>query len=205
MTTILSNALCTVADVKETLGIDAGDTSKDNLITRKINQATTMIENYCGCTFKLTQYTDEEYNATNTDQIVLRNAPIVKDASHAFTMQIRNSYLNDDNWSDIDSEFEFVDASSGIVNLGFTAWGKYGRYRFTYYAGYTTIPSDVIEACATLAAYLVLNPSTGTQVRRKQEGQRMVEYFDNQGKSLIEQLGIDDILADYVLTFIGTS
>lgn len=206
MTTLLTNALCTVADVKESLDIDAGDTSKDNLIKRKINQATNMIENYCGCTFTETQYTEEEYNATNTDQIVLRHAPIIFDGSHPFTMQIRNSYFNDDNWSDIDANFEYIDEASGVVNLAFIASGNFGRYRFSYYAGYSTIPSDVSEACATLAAYLVQNPtSTGTQVRRKQEGSRSVEYFDNQGVSLIEQLGLDDILAPYVLTFVGTA
>ena len=37
MAQLLSYSLATVADVKESLGIDAGDTSKDNLIIRKIN------------------------------------------------------------------------------------------------------------------------------------------------------------------------
>jgi len=42
MTALVSNALCSVADVKESLGIS--DASKDNLITRKINQATVTIQ-----------------------------------------------------------------------------------------------------------------------------------------------------------------
>jgi hypothetical protein len=206
MTDLLDYALCSSADVKESLNIAAGDTSKDNLIKRKINQATRMIEGYCGCRFKLTQYTNEEYNASNTNQLVLRNAPVVKDDTHPFTFDVRNSVLNDDSWQSLPSEFQFVDQAAGILDLGFTAVGQWAHYRVSYYAGYSTIPEDVAEACATLAAYLVQNPTgTGTQVRLKQEGQRRLEYFDNQGRSLIEQLGLDDVLAPYVINFVGTA
>lgn len=202
MTVILTYALCTVADVKEILSIDAGDTSKDNLITRKINQATEMIERYCDRRFKLSTYTQEVYNATGTDQIVLKNAPVTGDV----TLQARTSPFDEDNWEDIDTQFHFVDANAGIVDLTYSTFGRWGGYRASYVGGYSTIPSDIAEACATLAAYLVQNPtSIGTAVKRKSEGQRSIEYFDSTGMSIVESLGLDDILALYVLNFVGSA
>lgn len=201
MTALLDYALTTVADVKESLDIDSGDSSKNNLITRKINQATNIIENYCSRRFKLTTYTDEEYNGTNVNQILLRNGPIVADS---VTLKRRNSSLNEGDWETIDTEFEFVDENAGILGLSFNAIGGFERYRISYEAGYSTIPYDIQESAATLAAYLVSSGyTTGTNVKRKVEGQRSVEYFENTGGSIVEQLGLDDVLAPYVNSFLG--
>lgn len=200
MTTLLSYALCTVADVKESLGIDAGNTSKDNLITRKINQATDMIERYCGGRrFASTVYTNEEYDATNSDQLSLKQYPIISFTS----LSSRDSTLNDSSWSTVDSEYYFTDTNAGVLDLTFNASGRWNRYRVTYTAGYETIPSDLIEACATLASYLVENGAAGTGVKKKQEGQRSIEYFDPNGNStqgttsIFDQIGIDEILQTY--------
>lgn len=84
MTALLSYALTTVADVKESLGITSGDHSKDNLITRKINQATRMIENYCDCRFAQTTYTDELYDGHGGNELVLRHKPIISVTSLAY-------------------------------------------------------------------------------------------------------------------------
>lgn len=204
MAVLLSYALCSVADVKETMGIDAGDTSKDNLIIRKINQATLMIEGFCnlsyGHHFKETTYTNEEYDGTGIDQLVLRMRPVTSVAS----FQYRNSVENQDDWDDTDSEFYFSDLSAGVLDLLNTQTKNYNSYRVTYTAGFSTIPADLAEACAVLAAYMVENSSAGTAVKRKREGQREIEYFQsnsgggNNSNSLIEQLGIDEMLSRYI-------
>ena len=81
MASLNSWALTTLADVKESLGIDSGTTTGDNLIIRKINQATDMIESYCGKNnsqhFASTVYTNEEYDGTGTDQLILKNRPVI--------------------------------------------------------------------------------------------------------------------------------
>lgn len=196
MATLLSFALTTLADVKESLGIDAGNTSKDNLIIRKINQATKMIENYCNRRFKETTYTQEEYNGQLIDQFVLRQAPIT-----AFSiLQVRDTSLNTNDWTTIDTQQYFRDDNAGILNAIASFYGRWNRWRVTYTAGYATIPEDVAEACATLAAFIVENGVSGQTIRRKTEGSRMIEYHNpNQTeKSLIEQLGLDDLLDAYV-------
>lgn len=201
MASLLSYALTTVADVKELLDIPSSDTSKDNLIIRKINQATIMIERYTGRRFALTTYTDEEYNSTGTDQLVLRQRPIVSISS----ISSRDTSLNEADWDALDTEIFFQDNDSGIVRLLFSTFGRWNRYKVTYSAGYTTIPEDIAEAAAMLAAYLLENGTSGTAVKSKSEGQRRIEYFDQSQNSndLFQQLGIDEILKSYANYPIG--
>lgn len=198
MATLASYALTSVSDVKETLGISSGEDSKDNLITRKINQATDMMERWCGYNvdqhFAETTYTNEEYDGNGSNRLILRNRPVTSITS----FQYRDTTQNTDDWTDVESELYFRDEKPGIISLLFTQTDHFQRYRVSYVAGYSTIPHDLAEACATLAAYLTDNSQTGVAVKRKEEGQREIEYFQpQQGSSLIEQLGIDDVLAGY--------
>lgn len=206
MASLLSYALCSVADVKELLGIDSGDSSKNNLIIRKINQATLIIENYTGRHFKSTTYTDEEYDATGTDQLILKQRPVTSIGS----IGSRDSSLNESDWSDVEAEDYFNNSLAGVVNLTYNTYGTWNRYKVTYTAGYTNFEEqipDVVEACATLAAFLVdgNTVTSGSNVKRKTEGQRSIEYFDSQqnAKSLVEQLGLDEMLAPYVNYTLG--
>jgi len=199
MADLLSYALTSVNDVKESLGIASSDTSQDNLIKRKINQATLFIEGYCGLSqdhhFKEATYTNEEYDGTGNNTIVLRMSPV----SAITSFQRRNSTLSDGGFDNVESELYFSDLTAGVlesvVNVG---WG-WNRYRVTYTAGYATIPADLAEACAILACYYVENSASGTAVKKKQEGQRSIEYFDSSSgsNSIIDSLGLDDLLSRY--------
>lgn len=196
MAALLSYALTNVSDVKESLGIASSNTQYDNLIIRKINQATLAIEAYCGRRFKQTDYTDELYYGTNTSQIVLKNRPVVGTP----TVEIRDSTLNEANFETIESTLLFTDANSGVLDLNFRAIGAAGRYAVTYTAGYSTIPEDLAEACASLAAYYVNNADgTDVGIASKKEGQREVRYSNASVnfKSLMENLGIDEIINSY--------
>lgn len=202
MASLVSWALTSVADVKELMGIDAGDTSKDNLIIRKINQATGIIERWCGKSpeqhFASTTYTNEEYDGTGIDQLILRNRPVTSVTS----FQSRGTSQNIADWDDFDTEDYFTDTvtlASGVIDLTYTLGAGYNRYRITYVAGYTTIPADLAEAAAMLAAYLVENPTSGAGVKAKTQGPKKIEYFDSSqmADSLIEQLGLADTLQGY--------
>ncbi len=194
MATLVSYALCSLSDVKESLGIASSDTSSDNLIIRKINAATDMIETFTGRRFKLTMYTNVEYDASGINQIVLKQRPVTSLAAFG----IRDSNLNEDDWEEIDSELYFVDTGAGVLDLNFRSSGEWNRYRVSYTAGYSVVPADLVEACATLAAFLTQNPTGNVaQVRTKEEGQRRIEYFDTQAASngssdtaLFRQIGI---------------
>jgi hypothetical protein len=198
MASILSYALTTKADVKESLGIASSDTSKDNLIIRNINKATIAIENYCERRFKETTYTDELYNATQTDQLILKQRPIT--SLTTFSLSVRDTGLNSDSWNSIDTEQYFVDNASGIVDSLYRNFGNYKRYKVTYSAGYTTIPEDLAEACVDLACYYIQNRgASNVGIVVKREGQREVRY-DNKAASfaeILKNLGIDGIINNY--------
>jgi hypothetical protein len=199
MADLLSYALVSVSDVKESLGIASGDTSQDNLIKRKINQATLFIESYCGLArdhhFKEATYTNEEYDGTGNNTIVLRMRPVTSITS----FQRRNSTLSDGGFEDVESELYYKDLTAGIIELVVRTNWSWNRYRVTYTAGYATIPADLSEAAAILASYYVENSASGTAVKKKQEGQRTIEYFDSSSSSnsIIDSLGLDDLLSRY--------
>lgn len=198
MASLNSWALTTLADVKENLGIDAGTTTSDNLIIRKINQATDMIESYCGKNnsqhFISTVYTNEEYDGTGSDQLILKNRPVI-----TFTnLQQRNTTLNNNNFTTVTTDLYFTDLTAGVIDARFQFLQFYNLYRATYTAGFVTIPSDLAEACATLAGYLFDNSTSGTGVKKKSQGPKNIEYFQpSQGNSLMGQLGLDDTLQRY--------
>lgn len=214
MADLLEYALTTVADVKETLGITSSE--YDNLIIRKINQATETIERVTGRRFKLTEYTNEEYDSTGTNQLILKNYPIVVDGQHPFSFGARDTSLNEDDWDTVDSELQFLDKNAGVIDLSFNTWGTWNRYRASFWAGYATIPSDLAEAATELASYLVQSSSGYSSnsnnvdegIKRITEGQRSVEYFDTSSSSggggsttgingIFSKLGIDGTLNSY--------
>lgn len=196
MSVLLTYSLTNVADVKESLGIASSDSTYNNLIIRKINQATEQIERYCGRRFASTTYTDEEYDATNTNQIVLKQRPITGTP----TFSVRDTALNVSTWEVIDTQLYFVDLNAGVVDLLFNAVGRWNRYKFTYTAGYTTIPADLAEACASLAAYYVNNADgSDVGVTKKQEGARSLQYGNAPltFNAIMEGLGINETLEAY--------
>jgi hypothetical protein len=85
--------------------------------------------------------------------------------------------------------------------------GHWGRYSITYTGGYATIPEDIAEACAILAAYYTTYPSgNNAYLQRMQEGQRTI-MFHQTAKSfrvLVEELGLDDIIDSYANLPIAT-
>lgn len=201
MATLVDYALTNVADVKESLGIASSDQSWDNLITRKINQVTDLVQKYCDRTFKLTQYSEYK-DGSNIDELVLNQRPIVQDDTHAFLVERRDTSLNEESFETVDSNLAFIDNASGVLELDYRAIGRWNRYRYTYWAGYATIPNDLAEAACTLVCYFVNNPAgTNIGVSLRKEGQRETR-FGNQNstmtfKNIIEQLGINQILDSY--------
>lgn len=197
MATLQLYALTTVADVKESLNIASSVTKYDNLIIRKINQATAMIENYCGRRFKATNYTDELYNASGTDQLVLKQRPIIG----SLTLKVRDTALNENDFETVESDLYFADNPSGVIDLLFRSSGRWGRYAATYRAGYETIPDDLAEAAASLAAFLVNNADSSTVgLKSKQEGQRKVDYSNIPLSGVLDvfqRLGIDELINSY--------
>lgn len=198
MATLKDYALTTVADVKESLGIPGANTQYDNLIIRKINAATAAIEKYCSRRFKATDYTDESYNGSRGNQLVLNNYPIIGD----ITLKARDSALNEADFETLDTEIYFIGANSGVIDLLFSSGRRWGAFAVSYRGGYEEIPDDLAEACAQLAAYYVKNSGSDVGVASKREGGRQINYASAtiSFQRILENLGIDDTINAYAST-----
>lgn len=202
MADLYDYALVTVADVKASPSYPGG--VDDDQIKRKINQATDIIETFCNLSrnhhFKATTYTNEVYNGSNSNTLSLLMSPVISISS----FQRHDSPENGASYSDVESNLYYSDLSSGTLQLLYNSNDDWASYRVTYRAGYETIPYDLQEACISLANYLISNSTAGTNVKRVTEGARSKEYFQQQGStSLVEDLGLDDILRRYVYYAVG--
>lgn len=200
MATLVSYALCQVSDVTSIPGFPSS--ISDDFVKRKINQATEMIEGYCGRRFALTTYTDEKYDGTYTSSLVLKQRPIA--TSPAVTVKASDGATSDASYQTIDSSYYFIDYDAGIIDGVSNFFGGYNRWGITYTAGYATIPGDLLEACATLAAYLAQNSLGTANIKRKTEGSRSLEYTDTANSpGLIKMLNLEEILDGYANTVIA--
>ncbi len=108
--------------------------------------------------------------------------------------------MNQSDFETVESSLFYVDASSGVIDLLFRAFGHWGRYAVSYTAGYSTIPDDLAEAAAVLAAYLVNNPDgSNVGLSSKKEGQREAHYATASVSfnRILENLGINETLNAY--------
>lgn len=192
------NALCSLADLKESLGIT--DTSKDSLLTRLINSSTAAIENYCGRHFTVTTYTNEEYDGTGTNRLNLINYPVT-----ALVLVERNlSVPGDPDWDELQSEFvKLVDNGTSGPGQVYYLGGFFERtrnFRVTYTAGFSPIPDDITDACIQLASYRY-STRVNSGLKSERLGEYSYERFDfSRGavsRTLFQQIGIDSYLDPY--------
>lgn len=197
MAQLLSYALTNLADVKETLGITGS--SQDNLIIRKINQATEIIVGYCNRRFDEQTGVVEYYDGRIEDQLLLRNRPIT--TTTTFKLEARDTSLNDDDFTEVPTDEYFIDREAGVIDGVAGFWGRYDRWRVTYSYGYATIPSDIAEACVDLSGFLYSNNPSDANVQSKEEGTRKITFASGKAGGTMEdiyvQLGIKPTLDRY--------
>lgn len=128
-------ALTTLARLKTYLDITgAGD---DTLLETIIDSVTEFIENYCHRRFQQTAISQEMYSTGRRDKIItLKQYPVA--SGETFTLEVRASSLNEDDWEEVDSEYYHVHWQEGIIEGagGYTFIKGVNKYRVTYTAGY---------------------------------------------------------------------
>ena len=190
---LVSYSLTSLDNLKEVLGIT--DNSKDSLLTNIINRSTDIIESYCnGRRFASTSYTEEEYDGTGTKYINARHFPIT-----AMTAYDRNQgSVGTTDWNSLQSDYiKYIDDGVGpgqfYYEHGFIRGAR--NYRFSYTAGYTTIPNDLEEACLELSVWIYKDrQSKGLKSESLGEYSYTKETFTG---NPIENLGIDLTLEKY--------
>ena len=142
-----STDLTTRDDLKRYLGIDATDTSQDDLLDDLIGYASERIETYCRRCFasaELTEYLD----GPGTTELVLSRRPVSVltsvrvDADRDFAAE-----------TEVDSSELVLRADAGVVErVGAVFPAAARNVRVEYTAGYSTVPDDLALACVKLAA-----------------------------------------------------
>jgi hypothetical protein len=186
---LASNALTTVAKVKDDLGLT--DSTKDSVVIRMINSASSAIENYCRRTFGRATET-QTLRGSGTHELALARTPLVSITSVAF-----------DGETDSSGNYKIHDADAGLVwkdstwipeppwypgASGFPVVGAGERlYSVVYVGGYilpkdgkadgtTTLPADLEEACILTAVSQYRNRGGDRRVTSKALGDASVAY-----------------------------
>ncbi len=185
------------------LGTLAG--AKLTRMERIVDSVTEFVENYIGYRIKETAYTNEEYSTEDGQSLSLENFPVSSSAT--FTLQRRNSALDNDSWETIDAEFYHVNLDSGIIQSA-GGW-KFSRtrngFRVTYTAGYSfdnsstflseteagDIEMIVWEMC--LAIYSRKGGSVGIK------SERLGDYSIVYGATVMEDENVKAILDKYAV------
>lgn len=194
MATLVSYALTSLANLKEALDIKVN--ADDDLLKNIINRSTDVVENYCGGRrFASTTHTNEEYDGNGRYYINLKHYPVT-----ALTTYQRNyGTVGDTDWNSLEGDYiklvsDTTDGPGQVYYIGGFLKGV-RNYRFTYTAGYSTIPNDLEEACIILATYMY-NARKSTGLKSETLGE--YSYTKETGiKDMIKDLGLDLILDQY--------
>lgn len=205
-------ALTTRARLKAFLDISADDATTNAVLDNVINATTDWAESYCQRRFSWTAYTNEKYDGSDSQSLMVRNYPI--QTGETFTLSIRNSSLDEDSWSTIDSENYFITPEFGYIEYPKAIYGDEGRlfvignqnYRVTYTAGFyvpqhasyvegaaTSLPMDLEYAAWKLASVAWNSRRGGDDVQSERLGAYAVTFK----KEAFEDERITDILNKY--------
>lgn len=196
-----SYALTTRSRVMNYMGVSSLSTTKENLLDRLIDSVTDFIENYCHRRFKLTTYTNEEYDGDGSEYINLKQYPIGTFTS----LQYRNSSLNESSWTTVSSDEYFINYSAGIIQMA--GGGKFSKntrgYRVTYTAGFdydnvTTFLSDAGAADLEYAVWKLIKTAfdkSGGEMGV--ESERIGDYSVTYTSGMFENKEIKEIVDKY--------
>ncbi|MCR3759154.1 phage gp6-like head-tail connector protein [Clostridium felsineum] len=150
---LASNALVDLASVKEYLNIS--DTTKDNFLIRKINAASTLVEQYINRSLKVNSYT-ENLQGNNRQYLTLMNYPLVSVESVSFFDNILDpsQYNVDDYCMKRGMIYKETGWTSNDFLIGIGGDPVPGKkiIQVQYHAGYATIPEDIQDAVIDLVA-----------------------------------------------------
>ncbi len=135
-----------LTDVEEAkLFLDLRQSDNDEMIKRIIIGVSEHCEAYCGRSFKSATYTDEIYDGTGTDVLVLKDHPVTAVAKVIAWRDGPELVQGTDYEFDADGLIVLI----GLVTTGtLSQAGKFPRGRrgvtISYTAGYATLPGDLL-------------------------------------------------------------
>lgn len=157
--------LAELALLKRYLGIPAEETSEDDLLGSFLEQATRLIQTYCGREL-FDAERDEELDGGGTDRLVLTEHPVTELVSV------------EEDGREIPATELVLYANEGLLVRDGAVFSKGSRnVLVTYRAGYAAVPEDLELACLKTAASLYARAKAGADgVLRQSFGAYSAEY-----------------------------
>lgn len=149
---LIPNALVQLSEAKSFLGYKDSDESLEFLI----NAVTQYIENYCGRTFKETDY-EEIADGQHAYELVMRNYPITDVSS----VEERTTNDNSESWNTLEPEEYWYESDTGLVIKNTPFYKGVQNYRVTYSAGFTPIPFDLQYTALSLIKEMITVKQSG--------------------------------------------
>jgi len=162
--------LATLAQLKEALG-ETADTD-DTRLTRILNAASGYCERYCRRTFASATYTNELYDGSGRDVLLLNHFPIITLTSVSEYGTALTVGVNPTDGADV-----FPDKPRGAIirpDARFIACRMY--YDVTYDAGYASVPDEVVQSCIDVASIMVREKDR-IGLGSKSAGQQTTSYI----------------------------
>ncbi len=167
-----STTLATRTGLKLYLGIDASDTSRDDLLDALLAYASERIESHCARAFAsagVTEYLD----GPGTTRLVLARRPVTvltgvyEDSDREFG---EDTAVPDD-------ELALYPETGVVERIGAVFPRGTRNVKAVYTGGYSTVPDDVALACVKLAAAWYAHARTGADgLRRETLGDYSADY-----------------------------
>ena len=170
MATLDSEALCSLAQVRDILNKSSGDTGDDDRIIDLINAASKWIERYCDRKFSSQTHTDERHSGDGSKWLFLNHYPIVSVTS------LYDDTNRPPEWGSdtlIDSgDYEVLSGINGAIlfHASYPSTGT-ANIKATYIAGYSrgnivggtsdTLPADLQRAAMILVDQMFRNMKGG--------------------------------------------
>lgn len=169
---LLSDALCTLQDLKDYLGITSS--TFDTRLTMAINQGSKVFLDYTDRTFKQTSYTDD-VDGTGVEYLQATHYPIIGDPTQVNIDGARDFAAATD--LTLDTHYTF-DADTGIftlleapIGVGSSIWPRGKRnVRLKYSAGYASTPDSVKHIVVEYAGFLFKNQGARGHVQQSLGG-----------------------------------
>ena len=128
-----------------------------------------------GRTFSSTTYTNELYDGSDRDTLVLRNFPVITLTTvkeGGTTLTIGTDPYGSGTTGDV-----YLNADEGIIIRPFARFFSFRKYySITYTAGFATIPAAIVQACLDLAT-LMVREKDHAGIQAVQTGAKSVSYI----------------------------
>jgi hypothetical protein len=173
----MAQNLVTVAEYKSYSGISS--TNQDSSIASVIPKVSELVKSICRRTF--VDYVDDfktetRRNLTN-NRFVARETPVMSVNSVEFSNDFGKTYSTLVEYQDyvVDTENDAVE----IIAYPYVDYSKVNAFKFTYNAGYETIPEDLKMAVMDLVQYYLRNDSAVHSTKSISPNTMQIEYVSS--------------------------